>query len=383
VLEHPFQEDADYTAIALHNMGYAYANREDWNGAINLYERALAIWREQGDDPEALTAIILSLGHALARVGETQKGIRYLEEALAAITPLNRPGLEATIWDRVAWTYYDVGDVTKAIDAYGRALPLRRSAGDRDGEATTLSGLALTYRHLGEYRRALPLLQEALRIREVLPDQDLTGILNNLALTWLDLGDVPTAVRYLERVRELEQGSLTEQATTLNNIGLALADTGDFGRARDYYRRALRLWQTARNRRGLATALSNLAVAEIELHDLPAAMKHLLRAQRIQRSIDDVAGLAITLNNIGLALHDTFQPARALPYYSEAEAIHEATNQRSEQITTLINRAKLHKRIQDLDAARTLLQRVIDLERQVGSPRLQEHVELLERWSRT
>ena len=55
--------------------------------------------------------------------------------------------------------------MSKALEYYNRSLPLRRTAGDRRGEANTLGSIGVALHSLGERQKALEYLQQALTLR--------------------------------------------------------------------------------------------------------------------------------------------------------------------------------------------------------------------------
>ncbi|MDH6604447.1 tetratricopeptide (TPR) repeat protein [Streptomyces sp. SAI-208] len=378
VLDHPYQDDADLRAFAWHGLGVARSATDDWEDAVACYEQALALWRGPAADREGHTATLVNLARAVARDGRTPQALALLDEARAVLGDLDRPEVEASLVNCRGQLLEDTGQYAQAAECYQHALQVWRRTSDRRSQAAALSNLALVRAHQGEHGEALRLLREVLGIEEQLPDLDLTATLSNLATVHLSRGEASMAIAYYERVAALEENaSATDRATTFNNIGLALADVGEHTRALAMYDRALPLWQRVRHRRGICITLSNRAVSRIAQNDAAAAMRDLLRADRIARAISEVAQQGIIRNNMGLALSTTAQPRRALAYYSEAESLHAATGDRSEQVTTLVNTARLHHQLADDTRACAVLRRAVEIGRTMDHPDLPDHVALL------
>ena len=77
------------------------------------------------------------------------------------------PEKEAMEYNDMADKYFATGEHEQALEMYKHSLPLIRSVGDRNREATILSNMGLIYDRLGKkadalenYKQALPLLQE-------------------------------------------------------------------------------------------------------------------------------------------------------------------------------------------------------------------------------
>jgi len=120
----------------------------------------------------------------------------------------------------------------------------------------------------------------------------------------------------------------SETATTLNNLGLALADLGWPDLAIDVLKRALLLLETADQPDGFAIAevLNHLGRAHVLLGQPAAALPIYERALNIRETADrpDRARVAADLNGLGRAFADLGRPADALPLHERALQLFEA-----------------------------------------------------------
>ena len=354
VVEHPYRDDPDYRAFALTNIARIHVARDEWDLAVDHYDRAVLEFRQPGGDAEGLAAALSGRGQVASRTGDPRGALRLHHEALEVLEPLDRPEVECVIWRRIGSTHDDLGEPHEAIAAYEAALPLCRQVGDRSGEAATLTGLALVQSHLGRHRAAYELLAQAREVEERLPRFDRRALLNNMATVLVVLGDTARALEYHREVLRLEREAddLLGQAIALNNIGLALMQQERYLAAQEHYLSALPLWQAVRHDLGTGRTLQNLAVAETELGRLPDAMRHLLRAERIQRRLGARSDLGITVNNMGLVLHRTTRPERAAAYYRQAVELHAATDNPDELGTSVQNLAELESELAEHDRPR-------------------------------
>src|SRR5580692_6148041 len=74
-------------------------------------------------------------------------------------------GEDARAFYQLGWARDSTGDPTAALAAYDQALRLYRAAADRGNEAAALSNIGLVYGGLGELQRALEYYGQALPIR--------------------------------------------------------------------------------------------------------------------------------------------------------------------------------------------------------------------------
>jgi tetratricopeptide (TPR) repeat protein/DNA-binding XRE family transcriptional regulator len=90
------------------------------------------------------------------------------------------------------------------------------------------------------------------------------------------------------------------QATTVNNLGLALIDRGDLDGAEDHYVRALALFREIDDQHGIHNATANLAWADHYRGDYASALGNLLAALVYYRSTGATRNAAITLRGVAL-----------------------------------------------------------------------------------
>jgi hypothetical protein len=69
--------------------------------------------------------------------------------------------------------YYGVGDRRRALEYFGRALPIMREVGDRAGEAVTRYNVAMIHRAQGELGRAVAELEQVVELGRQVSSPDL------------------------------------------------------------------------------------------------------------------------------------------------------------------------------------------------------------------
>lgn len=128
--------------------------------------------------------------------------------------------------------------------------------------------------------------------------------LQNIGCAHHELGDYPQALTFLNRAMLLheEYGHRAEVPAALLNIGRAYIGLGIFARALAIEERALHLYEEQKDRAGTAAALGNIAAAHKGLGNYARALTFFERAIAVMEEIGDRAGTARTLGNIG-AIH--------------------------------------------------------------------------------
>ncbi|MCA1600645.1 MAG: tetratricopeptide repeat protein [Acidobacteria bacterium] len=139
---------------------------------------------------------------------------------------------------------------------------------------------------------------------------------------------VPLLKRSLHFRERIADANDSEIATTLNNLGLGLADLGQPDSAINVLKRVLRLLETADppDDFAIAEVLNHLGWAHVLLGQPAAALPIYERALNIRETADrpDRARVAADLNGLGRALADLGRPADALPLHERALQLCEA-----------------------------------------------------------
>ncbi|MDQ2856996.1 MAG: tetratricopeptide repeat protein, partial [Acidobacteriota bacterium] len=207
---------------------------------------------------------------------------------------------EGLALDRLAHVYELIGQNQKALEYYNQALPLRKEAGDKNGEASTLNNMAVVYSNIGETQKALEYLNQTLLINRAVGDK-------------------------------------SSEATTLNNIGTVYSDLGEKQKAIDYYNQSIPLHKAVGNRRGEAYTLTGIGTIQSALGEKQKALEHLNQALLLIREVNDKGGEGIVLNSIGLVYSDLGEKQRALDYYNQSLPIVKAVGNKRDEAMTLNN----------------------------------------------
>ena len=108
--------------------------------------------------------ILNNIGGVYSDLGQKQKALEYLNQALPLIQAVgNEPG-EAKILNSIGVVYSDLGQKQKALNYYNRALLLHHASGEREWEAIILKGIALVYRDTKQLSEAIKYLERSVKI---------------------------------------------------------------------------------------------------------------------------------------------------------------------------------------------------------------------------
>jgi len=127
-----------------------------------------------------------------------------------------------------------MGDTKQAIDGLQQALSIRREVGDHRGEASTLNNLGITYSNLGQYEEAVAYFKQALPSRREVGNRSGEGkTLNGLGLCYMHMQQPALAAAYFRQSLSVRRalGEGRRQIRTLNNLGLCYIDLNRYDAA--------------------------------------------------------------------------------------------------------------------------------------------------------
>lgn len=331
--------------------------------ASEYYEESAKIWRELGDANEE--------GYALANLGDLYRDLRdfkasetSLQAALERLRAAGDVSGQAYVLNSWGATYRELGsDLSKGFQKYEEALSLRRSIGDRWGEAQLRNNLGLLHSRLGQNKEAIDDLKLARALwRELGARNQEMNTLNNIATANLDSGNLSEAFTQFEEVlkfcgesagpckpepfvhnslgmiydtwaqpnealiqynlalslyRQSNADTRAFQAITLDNLGMLYAGLNDPGAALEKFEEALKLCIELKTPGKEAVTRSNIGYAQILLGNLHEAFAQLNQALELSRGTDE-RFQAYTLMRLGLAHFKSNESEEALERYGQA-----------------------------------------------------------------
>jgi tetratricopeptide (TPR) repeat protein len=306
ILERSEWPDPFRVSIMYHKMGAMTNSQKDFPKAIQSYEKCASLTRQiiaEGNMPRAPT-IFYDLGKLYDMQGDKEKAIGCYEEQLAMIDSFPKPSVKMIIMSCQDLGNYFIGkrDFKKSAGYFLKGAQLLEGrgaeheqtvAGFYSNAANSFSHvkqyeqalkyqlkaiaiqeridpipmrlahgytqIAYAYYNIGDYANALAYHQKALDIRKAgLPAGDMAVSFNNndIALTYLALGDLPKALDIQQRnIAQAEQAASPDNpflGTCYNHLGLILAHMGRWDEAEQALSRAEQLapksFLTPRNR---------------------------------------------------------------------------------------------------------------------------------------
>lgn len=337
-------------------------------------------------DAKARAAALMREAEVLVQVGELQRAVPLLAEALElrrAALGEDDPATLASLND-YAFVLMRAGRAQAAEPLMAEALQRRRDVlGARHPDTlASLHNYAAVLNSLGRFAEAEPLFAEALRLRcAVLGSENPATLLslNGHAAVLRALGRAQEAEPLYAEALRLRRKVLGERhpntLVSLNNYAFVLEDLGRAAEAEPLYAEALRLRRAVLGERHPDTlsSLANYAAVLESLGRLAEAEPLYAEALRLRRVLfgDRHPATLNSINNHANALASLGREAKAEPLFAELAGLtRDLLGERHPNtLTTLGNHAALLDKLGRTAEAEARYAQVVPLSRAVLGPR--------------
>jgi serine/threonine protein kinase/Tfp pilus assembly protein PilF len=192
-------------------------------------------------------------------------------------------------------------------------------------KAALLSTVGAVYDSLGQYQDALPMLDESLRLQPVSRDNSRINTLLELGQAHIGAGDLSAAEAPLQEALRLSQSNFgagsQESGRALWILGKLRHQQGQFGEAKDLYKRALAISETTRApQTDVAAVLDDLAQIYSREQQWALAKQTYERALDVDRRVlgDDHPRVAMHLHNLAVVAQNMGDLKLAEELYRDA-----------------------------------------------------------------
>jgi tetratricopeptide (TPR) repeat protein len=299
-------------------LGGAYQELGHWPDAIEAYKKVLELAPDYG-------SALIELGGVYWNAGNYKDSIRTMEQALAGGTFANDAETMGLIHSTMGLAYRDSANLDKALEHLGVSLEFRRKAGDRRGQAVSLTNLASVYEYRGDIQKALDAERKALAIaREMRDRRRESFILNNIGLTHKVAGDLEKALAaFRESMQiEMEREDYAELANRLDKIAEVYRLKGQYDDALVYLEQAKGHLEKTEAKEEKAINLNYIGLVRKAQGQYDQALEALLAGLPIFQEIHQEMGVAMTQHNLAEIYMNQGRYADAYKALQQALAIY-------------------------------------------------------------
>jgi len=315
--------DAFSEAQTLQSAAGVYVSMERYEEALEAYENARNLYLTSGH-PERVPMVLIEMSLTYARLGDRGKASYYLAESKRIRTA--RGGPAGTV-EPPAPTREVREDSRKLLDYYEQVLRIQQAAGDRLGQAETLSSLGATCMDLGDSQKSLDYFGRALQIYRTsnssraqksaphfFEEVDLLRMMSEASFA---SGDYRRALEHLNQALEVHLAhpefiSRPTENFLLYDIGKVYNHLGEKQRASEFYERALALRREAVSVDDRITLLHLMGGDSAALGEKERALDYFNAALALARSVADGGAEAASLYRLARVERDrgNLGPAR-------------------------------------------------------------------------
>jgi len=300
--------DQAVLARASYYSGRSHYFLTDYRTALPFMQRALKLSRADGDAPFE-GEVLLGICKLHKQQGTYVDGLRVCAESIAKFDSLGLTRDAGRAWMTVGALRDLRGEFELALEANERARVAMESIHDAD-YFTLLNEVSITYTNLGRYEDALAALKLSLEGREKLGDPYYIGISHsNIGAVYYAYGQFERAIEHYLVCLQLcgVAGDRRSLAITLEQLSNAYIGLGNFQKAREYVERELAVTREYQLEALEAVALRQMGRVQLLLGDLGASQKFnelaLAAARKVKAQGDEAASLN-ALADLALARGD-------------------------------------------------------------------------------
>jgi tetratricopeptide (TPR) repeat protein len=292
-----------------------------WHEAVDMHEAGAAHWRT-ATEPRAESRALLALAAAHARAARYPRSAEAAERALTLSRASNDDGSAAEALNQLGVLHWHVSEYEAAVTILEEALRLRTD--NRWDRARILNNLAITYLYMGDHRNALESFTEALRDLRRAGDRRLEArLLSNIGDLHRRAGDIESARSAFQEALVLStaSGSEIDRAVIRMNIAGTMTIPAEFDAAVEFHTSSLAVFRRSGDRKNEASALNGLGTLYREVGRHTEAAIHHDAALRLARELGVGDDEAAALRGLGIAAGAAGQFARARAHLEEAATL--------------------------------------------------------------
>jgi predicted ATPase/DNA-binding XRE family transcriptional regulator len=333
-------------AKAMNGGGVLARLQGEYQTAVSLHERSLALFREAGDEVGVATTLN-NLGVAMHYLGQVDRAEALYRESLELRRALgDEQGMAAPL-QNLGLIAQSRGDDARAASLYREALEINRTYSDKGGLCTSLYNLGMTLMAMegDNNAEAESCLRESVALARELGNRSMTALgltkLGELAMERGDESSFAEAATLFEDGLAVhkELGDRAAIAYTLNSLGHVELFRGDRVKARSIFEESLQLCRTLEDKPKMVMNLAALAAT------LGADALESLQGEQAESA----AKQAVQLYTASLTLHrPTPVPAKRRYYDATMDALRVGLSQQEFEASQAVG-SKL-----DMDEAITL-----------------------------
>ncbi|MHB8600299.1 MAG: tetratricopeptide repeat protein [Ktedonobacteraceae bacterium] len=348
--------------------------RGHYSLAQNLLSQALQVAVAQEDALKRMQ-LLRHLAEFANLRGEYGLAESYSQEGLSLARQMGQQhDAESALLTTLGLAAYHRGDYGQAKGMFEEGLRLARNLEDRVQVCTLLTHFGRVLQYQGNYQQAETLYQEGLKLAQESNQHELLNLLLIYlgGITMLQ-GHYQQAQRYYQESLSLARslGHRELLSSVLNDLGNMAIQRGEFSQAISYFEEGLVLARRIGHCADRCLLLSNLATVYVEQGNYDQAEVYLREGIELASRLENRNRLTVLLTNLGCVLSQQGDYEQANSCFRESLALAHAIGSPWYIYGTLLDWGENHLKHGYLDAAEAAFHEILAHEKSpVGEPEL-------------
>lgn len=334
-----------------------------------LFNQALELERKNKNaEGESETLSYLTIVSLKAQKLDQSQG--FYQKALDLAEKTGNPKLIARASFSAGEFFYRKRDLARMIEFQEKALRYFHEAGDKSGEAETMTYLAYSYVMDNDRVKGREIARQAVNIARE------SGEARTLAFALLALGDADqrmgnwhTAFTSFTEAETFfpDNLDLTEKAILFDRFGVFYETYGNLRLAQNYYQKSLELFRQAENVFGVSELLTVLGQIFQQLGETDKAIACFTEAYEIAKKSKDPVSLGMAEENLGAIYLGNGEFNKAFFFYQSALKNYKKVGMKHLIASATEKLGGLYERQNKNDAARTEYLSALEMNRAISS----------------
>jgi CHAT domain-containing protein/tetratricopeptide (TPR) repeat protein len=257
-------------------------------------------------------------------MGDYSRALDAYQKALAVFTERKSLPRVALALSQIGELYSTLTDYEQARDYFQRSLLVSEQANRPYGRAEALKAIGNSYRRQGNYSQALYYLSQGLKLLEESGRKfGLAGALTEMGDLYLLQGDETQALEFYHRSQALfdELGSKDNIAALIARDGTLQQRRGNYAQALIAYQQSLDLYKSTGNKLGIAEAHATIGDSYLLVQQPERALASYRESLALFEEIGNKNGVASAMTGIARVEQTRNDHAKALSYSEQAAAL--------------------------------------------------------------
>jgi len=258
----------------LNRVGYEYTYIGSYKQAINYFNEANELAGELNFE-KGLASSYNGKGVVCRNEGNMRGALRNYFIALNLAGKMDNIGMTGSFSANIARVYTGLGDYSKALLFFNRAVWCHRTTGDKSKTANSYRGMGKIYL-IQKDQKARYFFTEALKLyREADIPDGIAGALNDLGKFYADYNNITRALDYYNQSLKVSETATytTEKANSYNSIGKLYLLKQEFNLAEGSFMKALEFYMGMNNYEEVSEVYFNLGELFYQAGELSKALK--------------------------------------------------------------------------------------------------------------